>query len=71
MGGIKRRLWLTFRRLEKNLSQTELAERVNVSNRHMSNIELGFRNPSGELAKKIADELDFDMDMFYEERKSA
>lgn len=68
---IQRRLWMTYLRLEKGMSQMDLAEKCGVSNRTISNIELGFRNPSGIVAKKIADTLDCDMKQFFETEKTA
>ena len=66
-----RRVWLISKRLEKGLNQIELAEKVGISNRTLSNIELGNTRPGGEVAYKIAKCLDFDMKIFYEEdRKS-
>ena len=58
------------KRLEKDLTQLELAERVDVSNRTISEIERGNRHPSGKLAKKIADVLEIDMVMFFEEKEN-
>jgi DNA-binding XRE family transcriptional regulator len=54
-------------RLEKDLTQVELAKKVNISNRTISEIERGNRNPSGKLAKKLADVLEVDMSKFFEE----
>lgn len=65
----KRREWMTKKRLEKDLTQHELARRVGVSNRTISNIETGHRTPSGKLALKIARELGFDMDLFFQSEK--
>ena len=45
-------------RKELNLSQEQLAERANISQTHISKIELGRDNPSFKLLKKIADALD-------------
>jgi len=66
----KRRIWMVQKRLEKDLTQLELAERVDVSNRTISEIERGNRHPSGKLAKKIADVLEIDMVMFFEEKEN-
>ncbi len=54
-------------RRDKELSQNEIAERVNCSQNHYSNIENGKRKPSVKVAKKIAEVLDFDWTEFYKE----
>lgn len=58
------------RRLELNLTQRELAERVGVTNRTISNIETGHRTPSGRLALKLAKELNCDFELFFPDEKS-
>lgn len=63
----KRRIWMVQKRLEKDLTQIELAKLVNVSNRTISEIERGNRRPSGKLAKRLADVLEVKMEMFYED----
>ena len=65
----KRRLWMVQKRLEKGMTQQELAERVNVSNRSISEIERGNRNPSGKLAKRLAKELGVSMEAFFEDEE--
>lgn len=42
-------------RLEQNMTQRELAERVNVGVPHISKIEAGRENPSDELLARIAE----------------
>lgn len=61
-----KRGWLIDKRIEKNLSQKELAEKCNVSQVSIARIESGERRPSPELAKKIADVLNFSWTRFYE-----
>lgn len=63
----QRRLWMIQKRLEKNLTQTELAKRLQISNRTISEIERGKRNPSGKLALKLATELEVGMEKFFED----
>jgi len=63
----RKRIWMVKHRLEKDLTQVELAKKVNISNRTISEIERGNRNPSGKLAKKLADVLEVDMSKFFEE----
>lgn len=59
-------------RMDKGMSQQELAERCGVSNKTISNIETGRRSPSGKLALKLATVLGCNMSLFFEkEEKSA
>lgn len=67
MSRTKRRIWMVQKRLEKDLTQVQLAKQVDISNRTISEIERGNRQPSGKLAKKLADELEVDMSKFFEE----
>ncbi|WP_373896350.1 helix-turn-helix transcriptional regulator [Virgibacillus sp. CBA3643] len=66
-----RRIWMTQKRLEKGLKQYELAHECGVSNRTISSIELGNREPSGKLAMKIAETLNIDMSLFFKDKISA
>lgn len=61
-----KREWLINKRIEKKLSQKELAEKCDVSQVSIARIESGERRPSPELAKKIADVLNFSWTRFYE-----
>lgn len=63
---VKNRFWLREMREKKDVTQSELALFVGCNNRTISNIELGVKNPSGELAYKIAGALEFDVRLFYE-----
>ena len=58
--------WLRNKRLEKQLTQAQLAEMVGADATMISKIEVGDRRPSVELAKKIAEVLRFDLTRFYE-----
>ena len=60
------RNWLRNKRLEKQLTQAQLAEMVGADATMISKIEVGERRPSVELAKKIAEALGFDWTRFYE-----
>lgn len=54
------------KRLEKNLSQVALAEKVQCSQGHLSDIENGNVNPSPAIAKKLADILGINvLDILY------
>ena len=60
------RNWLRNKRLDKQLTQAQLAEMVGADATMISKIEVGERRPSVELAKKIAEALGFDWTRFYE-----
>lgn len=66
-----KREWLIRKRKEKGMNQKELASLCGVSNRTISSIELGLRMPSGGLAFKISEVLDFDMTLFYRTEECA
>ena len=61
------RIWLKHKRIEYNLSQQELASKVGVNVTAIGKYELGHRRPSYEIAKKIAEVLDFDWTIFFED----
>lgn len=44
-------------RKNKNLTQTELAEKLGISQKHLSDIETGTKFPSAGLIEKLAKEL--------------
>lgn len=67
MSGTKRRIWMTQKRLEKQMTQIELAKKVDVSNKTISEIERGNANPSPKLAKRLAEILGVRMDKFFED----
>ena len=49
------------RRKERHLSQEQLAEMADISQTHISKIELGKDNPSLDLLERIANALDCDL----------
>lgn len=59
------RKWLIDIRNQKNLTQEEVAKKSNISRSAYSNIELGVRSPSVDMAKKIARTLCFDWTIFF------
>ncbi len=63
---MKSRKWLAERREEKGYSQSSLARELNITSQAYCYIENNQRNPSVELAKKIADILNFSWTKFYE-----
>lgn len=54
-------------RKEKNMSLQKLGDLVGASHCFLSQVELGRRNPSPKLAKKIAKELNVEWVKFFEE----
>lgn len=63
---MKSRKWLVERREEKGYSQSSLAKELKITSQAYKYIENNQRNPSVELAKKIADILNFSWTKFYE-----
>ncbi|KAA0956672.1 helix-turn-helix transcriptional regulator [Planococcus sp. ANT_H30] len=59
------RKWLIEKR--GHLTQLEAADLVGISRGAYANIEIGNRNPSVKLAKKIADVFDFHWTLFFAE----
>jgi transcriptional regulator with XRE-family HTH domain len=53
-------------RIQKGLSQTELANRVNMHNTHISRYERGESSPSSKALKALADCLDVSADFLYD-----
>ena len=62
-----KREWLIEKRKNKKISQEELAKKCDVAQVTIARIENGERRPSPELAKKIADVLNFSWTKFYED----
>lgn len=56
---------LKIKRIEKDLSQIELAKRIGVTNQSISDYETGRVNPSYSTMKKIAKELDSTVDELF------
>lgn len=54
-------------RMEKGLTQEQLAEKVGVIRQTISNIECGLMRPSVETAKIIANVLEIDWTEFFNE----
>ncbi len=63
------RTWLKQIRINKGLEQKEIAKKIGKSQVCYYYIESGQRNPSVELAQKIADVLEFEWTMFYPRKK--
>lgn len=61
------RSWLREIRLNKKLTEADVARRAGIAQPFYHNIEMGFKNPSVVTAKKIADVLGFSWTRFYED----
>jgi putative transcriptional regulator len=62
------REWLKKRRLNKELTQKEIADLVGISRSTYAMIESGERNPSVSVAKRIAGVLKFDWTIFFDDK---
>ena len=60
------REWLKKIRLEKGMTQEECATVCGISRQYYNFIELGARNASVPVAKKIAEALGFSWQRFFE-----
>jgi transcriptional regulator with XRE-family HTH domain len=49
-------------RKNKHFTQGELADKVGISSNHLSNLERGIFQPSIEVVKRLASELDLHVD---------
>lgn len=68
LGGKMKNLKMKLKRMELNLSQTELAKRVGVTRQTIGLIESGEFNPSIRLCISICKELNVTLnDLFWEE----
>lgn len=66
-----RNLKMKFKRIELNLSQTELAEKVGVTRQTIGLIEAGDFNPSIKLCIAICNALGVTLnDLFWEEEEN-
>lgn len=61
--------WLRKKRAEQRLSEMEVARRAGIAQPFYHNIEMEYKNPSVNTAKKIGEILGFDWTRFYEEPK--
>jgi len=61
------RHWLI--KMRDGKSQKKIANLCNITQQAYSAIENGYRNPSVEIAKKIAEILEFDWRLFYSDNE--
>lgn len=62
--------WLMKKRMEKGFTQKDLSQKVHVSREYISMLENGERKPSVNVAKKIAKELDFKWEIFFNQESN-
>ena len=60
------REWLKKSRMERGLSQTQLAEKIGIGNSAVGKYENGARDPSVKVAKAIAFVLNLNWTRFFE-----
>lgn len=65
---INTREWLKKIRLQKALTQQDVADKANIRRAYYTMIEQGNRNPSVNVAKSIANVLDIDWTIFFEHK---
>lgn len=59
------REWLAKLRIARNKTHDDVANQVDVSRQYYGMIESGVRNPSVDLAKRIASSLGFEWTIFF------
>lgn len=62
------RQWLLDIRKNLELTQEQVAEKAEIARQTYSMIETGERNPSVKNAKKIANALEFEWTLFFDEQ---
>ncbi|RJS60152.1 helix-turn-helix transcriptional regulator [Bacillus sp. PK3_68] len=62
------RVWLKELRLQRGFTHNDVAEESNVKRAYYTMIESGSRNPSVNVAKRIAKTLGFEWTIFFENK---
>lgn len=60
------RAWLKEFRIQRNMTQNEVAAKAGIERAYYTMIEQGSRSPSVPVAKDIADTLGFDWTIFFD-----
>ncbi len=60
------REWLKQKRLNKNLNHEDVAKAAGIHRAYYTMIESGYRDPSVDVAKRIAATLGFDWPIFFD-----
>lgn len=63
-----KRIWMKQKRLDNHLTIRETALRLGISHQHYADIEHGRRNPSFELALRIAELFEVPLEKFMNDR---
>ena len=61
----KPRIWLQEKRVTKNMTHEEVAQKANIHRAYYTMLETGYRGPSVDVAKRIATVLGFDWTLFF------
>lgn len=64
------RLWLKTIRISNDKTQCDVAKLSGISRSYYTNIELGLKTPTVEVAKKIAKTLNFEWTCFFSDKRS-
>lgn len=64
------RLWLSKARKHKGFTHQEVADRAEIKRQYYGMIENGERTPSVPMAKKIAEILEIDWVLFFEDKSN-
>lgn len=64
------RCWLKEKRNEKGLTHEEVALNSGIKRAYYTMIENSYRNPSVDVAKKIANVLEFEWIIFFENKSN-
>lgn len=67
---MERRTWLVEIRVEKGLTQEEVANLSQITRAYYTQIENGYRAPSVSVAKRIAQALGFQWTIFFKDECS-
>jgi transcriptional regulator with XRE-family HTH domain len=67
---LENRTWLKTKRLENKLTHDDVAKASGIERAYYTMIEQGKRRPSVHVAKSIAEVLDFDWVIFFEDKSN-
>jgi putative transcriptional regulator len=63
-------IWLKKKRIDKGLTQIQVAEKCEISRSYYTHIENGTKIPTVNVAKQIGSTLDFNWTIFFKEECS-
>jgi putative transcriptional regulator len=70
LGGVTLREWLSNARKNLELTQQDVADKTQIKRQYYGMIENGDRTPSVSTAKKIANVLEIDWILFFEDKSN-